>query len=163
MKMDDLNKRLLVLLARNGRMSVADLARLVEANVSTVRYRVNKLMQEQIITFIGEISYEQFGYQVLAHGRCRVDRKVQDQVARMISGFPEVSYLATSFGEDNIMFEIIAKSTKALDEFISGKLAQVPGVEMINVSVTPKVYKTGPQWLPSELLTAIEGIEKPEP
>ncbi len=152
MKLDDLNKRLLVLLAMNGRIAITDLAREVGVSVSTVRYRVNRLIEDGLISFIGEVIYEKFGYKVLAHGRCQVDRAHQDEAARTIADFPEISYLATSFAEENIMFEIITKSNQDLDEFISTKLADVPGIMNINVSVSPRIYKTGPQWLPMELL-----------
>ncbi len=50
------------------------------------------------------------------------------------------------------LIEIITKSNQDLDEFISPKLADVPGIRNINVSVSPRIYKTGPQWLPMELL-----------
>ena len=49
MKLDDKNRQIIELLKRDGRASFADLAKQLEMNESTVRKRVNKLIEDSVI------------------------------------------------------------------------------------------------------------------
>lgn len=150
MKIDELDKKLLALLAKDGRISAAEMARLVDANERTVVNRVNNLIEQSYISIIGVIHGKPFGYTVMADIFCKADVANLDEVARKIAEFPEVRYAAISFGDQDISVQVMAKTTEELYHFVSDKLARIPGVERTSTVIVPKVIKEIHEWLPPE-------------
>ena len=149
--MDDLDGRLLALLTEDGRMPSAQLARIVGASERTVANRVNRLISSGAISIVGVISYEFFGYEVMADILCEVEPRNLDLIARQVAEFPEVSYVAMSFGDRDLSIQAVAKSTAQLYEFVTEKLARVPGIERTRTVIVPKVVKDFHEWLPAEV------------
>lgn len=154
-KIDELDKKLLALLARDGRMSSAQMARIVGAGERTVVNRVNKLIQSGAISIIGVINSTFFGYEVMADIFCEVESSKLDEVARSVAEFPEVRYVAVSFGDRDISIQVVTKSTAELHKFVTEKLVRIPGVERASTVVVPTVIKDIHEWLPEELDVAI--------
>jgi DNA-binding Lrp family transcriptional regulator len=151
MKIDDLDKKLLALLTKDGRMSSSQLARIVGASERTVVNRVNKLVQNDIISITGKIKRDYFGYDVMADIFCKVESTNLNEIARKIAEFPEVSYVAISFGEQDISLQVVAKSPAELYDFVTNRLLRLPGIERTNTVVVPTVVKDFNEWLPPEL------------
>jgi Lrp/AsnC family transcriptional regulator for asnA, asnC and gidA len=149
--MDDLDKQLLSLLTKDGRMPSARLARIVGASERTVANRVNRLIRSGAISIIGVVNHEFFGYEVMADILCEAEPRSLDEIAAQVAEFPEVSYVAVSFGDRDISLQAVAKSTAQLYEFVTGKLARVPGIERTRTVIVPKVVKDFHEWLPEEI------------
>ena len=126
-KIDELDKKLLALLARDGRMSSAEMARIVGAGERTVVNRVNKLIQSGAISIIGVIHGAFFGYEVMADIFCEVKSSMLNEVARSVAEFPEVRYVAVSFGDRDISIQVVTRSTADLHKFVTEKLVPIPG------------------------------------
>jgi Lrp/AsnC family transcriptional regulator for asnA, asnC and gidA len=156
MKIDELDKKILALLAKNGRISVAEMARLVDANERTVANRVNSLIEQGFISIVGVIHGKPFGYTVMADIFCKAEVANLDEVARKIAEYPEVRYVAISFGEQDISVQVLARTTEELYRFVSEKLACIPGIERTNTVIVPKVVKDIHEWLPSDIDLAID-------
>lgn len=157
MKIDELDKSLLALLAKNGRISAAEMARLVDANERTVANRVNSLIEHGYISIIGVIHGKPFGYTVMADIFCKVEVTNLDEVARKIAEYPEVRYVAISFGDQDISVQVMARTTEELYRFVSEKLARLPGIERTNTVIVPRVVKDIHEWLPPDFDPDIDG------
>jgi len=67
-KLDNLDKGLLRLMNKNGRMSYVELANKLDVSPDTIGYRINSLMKKKVITGFGtKINFKKFGikYQIL--------------------------------------------------------------------------------------------------
>lgn len=158
MKIDELDKKLLILLAKEGRMTSAEMAKIVGAHERTVVNRVNNLIRSAIVSIIGVINHEHFGYRVTADIFCEVEVGNLDEISRKIAEFPEVRYVAIAFGERDISVQVVSKSTAELYEFVSNKLARLPGIKRTNTVIVPKVIKDIHEWLPPEFNLIADSI-----
>ena len=156
MKFDDLDRQLLSLLAQDGRMTSAEMARIVGENERKVAYRVNSLLQSGVISVFGIFNPEHFGYELTADIYCQVELAKLDEVARQIAEFPEVRWVEATFGDHDIAFQIIMKSSSDLYRFVSTQLAEVPGIIKTTTTVSATVFKDIHQWIPPEVQNGAE-------
>ncbi len=154
MKLDELDKQILRLLAQNGRLPSSEIARTVEASERTVTNRVNSLIESGVISIIGVINEEQFGYEVTADIYCQVDTTRQEEIAQAIAALPEVRYAAISFGEYDVVGQLVSHSPATLHQFIAQKLAKIPGVQRVTTVIIPVILKDIQEWLPPELIAS---------
>lgn len=151
MKFDDLDRQLLSLLAQDGRMTSAEMARIVGENERKVAYRVNSLLQSGAISIYGIINPEMFGYEVIADIYCQVELDKLDEVAKGIAEFPEVRWVQAAFGDYDIAFQILMKSSSELYNFVSTKLARVSGIIKTTTTITATLFKDIHEWIPPEV------------
>lgn len=151
MKIDELNRRILALLAKDGRMSSAEMARIVGAGERTVTNRVNSLIESGVVSIIGVINQEYFGYEVTADIFCEVNTAQLEEIAHQIAALPETRYVGVSFGEHNISVQVVSKSPMTLYEFMTQKLAKIPGINKVTTVIIPTIIKDIEEWMPPEL------------
>jgi Lrp/AsnC family transcriptional regulator for asnA, asnC and gidA len=151
MKIDDLDLKLLALLSKNGRISFAEMARIVGASERTVSNHVTNLIENGVISIYGMVNRHFFGYEVAADIFCQVESADLEKIAKKISEFPEVSYVAISFGDRDISVQVMSKSTKALQDFVVKKLLRVPGIVRTTTVIVPTVIKDIYEWKPIEV------------
>jgi DNA-binding Lrp family transcriptional regulator len=162
MKIDDLDRQLLSLLAQDGRMTSAEMARIVGENERKVAYRVNSLLQSGAIAVHGIINPEFFGYELVADIYCQVELDKLDEIAKKIAEFPEVQWVQATFGDHDIAFQVLKKSSSELYYFVSTKLAEVSGILKTTTTISATVFKDNIDWIPPEIheydeeLTAVE-------
>jgi DNA-binding Lrp family transcriptional regulator len=152
MKIDELDLQLLGLLSHNGRISSAEMARVTGASERTVANRVTNLIESGIISIKGIVNRNFFGYEVVADIFCQVEAADLEEVAKEISTFPEVSYVAIAFGELDISVQVYAKSTKEVQEFVVKKLLKVHGVVRTTTVIVPTVITDIYDWRPLEII-----------
>jgi Lrp/AsnC family transcriptional regulator for asnA, asnC and gidA len=150
-ELDELDKKILALMSRDGRISSAEIARTLGENERKVVYRVNSLLESRTISIFGVISPEIFGYEVIGDVYCQVQVGSLDSVAHKLGEFPEVRYVQSAFGEDDITFQVLAKNTEELHEFVAERLPTISGIVRTKTSIVAKVYKEIHQWLPPEV------------
>jgi Lrp/AsnC family transcriptional regulator for asnA, asnC and gidA len=160
MKIDELDLKLLGMLSQNGRISSAEMARLTGASERTVANRVTHLIEAGVIEIKGIVNRKFFGYEVVADIFCQVEAADLEEIAKDISTFPEVSYVAIAFGELDISVQMFAKSTKEVQDFVVKKLSKVPGVVRTTTVIVPTVVTDIYEWKPIEI-TEI-GMKYPE-
>ena len=151
MKIDDLDRQLLSLMAQDGRMTSAEMARVVGANERKVAYRVNSLLQSGAISIRGIFNPEFFGYEVMADIYCQVELAKLDEVARKIAEFPEVQWVQAAFGDHDLAFQVLMKSSSELYKFVSTKLAGVSGIIKTTTTIASAVFKDIHEWIPPEV------------
>ena len=160
MKIDNLDRQLLALMAQDGRMTSAEMARAVGENERKVAYRVNSLLQSGAISIRGIFNPEFFGYEVMADIYCQVDLAKLDEVARKIAEFPEVQWVQAAFGDYDVAFQVLKKSSAELYKFVSTKLAGVSGIIKTTTTISSAVFKDIHEWIPPEVQE--EGENTPE-
>ncbi len=151
MKLDNLDKRILALLAKDGRMPSAEIARAVGAGDRTVANRVNHLIEAGVVSVIGVINEEFFGYEITADIFCQVHTAELEEIAAKIAELPETRYVAASFGEHDISLQVVSKSPAELYRFIAKKLSKIPGINKVTTIIIPTVLKDIQDWMPPEL------------
>lgn len=157
MKIDDLDKQILRLLSKDGRISSSEIAEIVNENDRKVVYRVNRLIEKGAIYIRGVINHETFEYQIRADVHIQTESKSVDEAAEKMAEFEEVMYVGKILGGHEISIQVLHKTPADLYKFVSEKIASIPGVTRTTTHLVPIVIKNIDQWLPPEVAEFSKG------
>ncbi len=152
-KLDQLDKEIIDLLTQDGRMSCAKIARAIgTVSERSVRYRLEKLIAENIIRINATPVPQSLGFSVVATVYIEVDSGQVLDIARRIAAFENVSYVACSTGESDISIQVITQNNRDLYEFVTEVLGKIPGVRKTTTLMVPFIVKDIEQWrIPSSV------------
>ena len=120
--MDELDREIIKILQLDGRIPYTDVARQLDISEATVRNRVSRLVDQEIIQIIGLVDPYRLGYDAPAMIGVSVDPRQLESAAAEIALFPEVSYLIMVSGEYDLMVEVMCRDRKELTDFLNQKL-----------------------------------------
>ncbi len=142
--LDDLDKRILKLLQFNGRLSFADLSRELDVAEATVRFRVNRLVSNGVITrFAALLDPAKVGMKVSGAILLKIDPAYLEEACKRLVSFSETQYLFQSTGEYDVVSVIVARDMEHLNNLIK-KTKIISGVKEARVSVTTRFLKFDP-------------------
>ena len=142
--LDDLDKRILKLLQFNCRLSFADLSRELGVAEATVRFRVNRLVSNGVITrFAALLDPAKVGMKVSGAILLKIDPAYLEEACKQLVSFSETQYLFQSTGEYDVVSVIVARDMEHLNSLIK-KTKIFPGVKDARVSVTTRFLKFDP-------------------
>jgi Lrp/AsnC family transcriptional regulator for asnA, asnC and gidA len=142
--LDDLDKRILKLLQSNCRLSFAELSRELGVAEATVRFRVNRLVSNGVITrFAALLNPAKIGMKVSGAILLKIDPAYLEEACKQLVSFSETQYLFQSTGEYDVVSVIVARDMEHLNNLIK-KTKIIPGVKDARVSVTTRFLKFDP-------------------
>jgi Lrp/AsnC family transcriptional regulator, regulator for asnA, asnC and gidA len=152
-KLDRLDKEIIDLLTKDGRMSCAEIARAIgTVSERSVRYRLDKLLEENVIRITATPVPQALGFSVVADVFIEVESGQVLEIARRIAAYENVSYVACSTGESDISIQIITQNNRELYEFVTEVVGKIPGVRKTTTSMVPFIVKDIDQWrIPSNV------------
>jgi Lrp/AsnC family transcriptional regulator for asnA, asnC and gidA len=143
------------LLMENGRMQAADIARRLGGKISerAVRYRIKRMVQEDIIKISAVLNPHALGFQVVADVFIEVETGQIEDVAQKLTEHENVSYVACSIGERDISAQIIARNNAEVYYLATEYIGKLPGVRKTTTSIVPITLKDVYQWrIPKSIL-----------
>ncbi|MFM9108640.1 MAG: Lrp/AsnC family transcriptional regulator [Chloroflexota bacterium] len=152
------DRAIIRLLQQDARMSFAEISRATGIPESTVRRRMDRLQQRGVIEFAMLADPARLGYEVRAMVGLRVDLEHLDRIAQQLRGMDEVTFAAFLTGNFDIAVQLVVRSQEALVEFLTRRLAAIPGVRSFETFLMPYVIKPATAWmLPDSDLPAESG------
>jgi Lrp/AsnC family transcriptional regulator for asnA, asnC and gidA len=139
--MDELDLKIVNELQRDGRMPFTNIAKNLNVSEGTVRNRVARLIDEQVIHLVGMLDPARVGFEAPALIGVTVKPAILESVAETIASFPEVSYLIMVSGEFDLFVEVFCRDRDDLAAFLNQKLHQVNGVVRTQTFMTLKIFK----------------------
>jgi Lrp/AsnC family transcriptional regulator for asnA, asnC and gidA len=128
-------------LQNDPRISVARVAQRLRAPESTVRHRLNRLIRHRIIEFSAVTNPLRLGYRLWVIIEIQVDLPRVQVVARRLAAAPEVSFLAITTGGYDIVVAAVFRSNEELLEFMTCRLAKIPGIIRTSTSSVLELVK----------------------
>ena len=129
-ELDDIDKRIVTELQRDGRISYADLGPIVGLSPAAVRQRVQRILDAGIVQVVGVTDPQALGFPVMAMLGVQVDGDVT-AIADLIAEVDGVIYIVMSAGSFDLMVEVICEDTMALLDLINARVKTVPGVRHV--------------------------------
>jgi Lrp/AsnC family transcriptional regulator for asnA, asnC and gidA len=120
--------RIIECLQSDARMTVSKIAAAIEEPESTVRNRLNKLIDTKTIEFATLVDPLKFGYQIWAIIEIQVATQNIRSVAKSVAEIPEVYFVGITTGGREIFANAIFRSNEELLDFLDGPLARIPGI-----------------------------------
>ena len=151
-KLDDLDWKIIRLLMEDGRLSSADIARIIgDTSARTITNRIDILTREGIINIRSIVNPEKVGYSVLADVFIEVEPGSLQDITKELQVYPQISYIALALGDMDILISIRAKELDELYEFVIGTIGTIPGVRHTKTFPLPAQIKNITSWLPLEV------------
>lgn len=143
---DPLDRKIISLLQRDGRMPNSEIARRLGVAEATVRKRLSRLINEGIMQIVAVPSPETVGLTQSAIISVSCELQKVDEVAEALEALPETRYLGYSAGGYDLIMECFFYSHEHLLDFIRSKVAPIPGVRNTQTSIILKVRKFSYEW-----------------
>ncbi len=139
--MDQVDLNIIAILQRDGRTPFTEIAKELGISEGTVRNRVARLMENQVIQIVGLIDPYQLGFDAPAMIGVSVEPRAIESAAAQIAAFPEVSYLIMVSGEFDLIVEVMCRDRASLAVFLNQKLRQVPGITKAQTYLILRTFK----------------------
>jgi Lrp/AsnC family transcriptional regulator, regulator for asnA, asnC and gidA len=146
--LDRLDKAIITFLNRDARTPSAHIARELGVADRTVHHRIQRLIELNIIQPVAVVNPAKFGFNLAVDIFCELEVGYQEQAVKAILDMPEVSYLALSTGDPDISLQALFKNGDEMQEFITNKLHQIPGMRRTRAVLIPRILKNTYEWLP---------------
>lgn len=159
MKLDTVDYKIISLLKDDARASPETIAQVVGVTARTVRNRIHKLIEHQVIAPEIIINPRAFGYQLTVDIFCKVDQRRASAVIAALMAIPEVVYIATAAGEADISIQAIFQTSDDFYHFIAQQLPAITGLERVSTVIVPKIHQEPHEWRPAEIAAFNEGRE----
>ncbi|GGN34996.1 MULTISPECIES: Lrp/AsnC family transcriptional regulator [Marinomonas] len=135
--MDKTNWKLLKLLEQNGRLTYAELGKLVHLTAPAVAERVRKLEESGVITGYGaKINLEKVGIPITALVECQVYRTKEREFKALVLSLDEVISCHNVTGPYAFVLRVAVRSMSLLDELLE-RLIDLSDTNTMMVLSTP--------------------------
>jgi Lrp/AsnC family transcriptional regulator for asnA, asnC and gidA len=160
---DKTDVKIVNLLLENGRMPSSEVARRIgDISERAVRYRIDRMMEDNVIRVSAVAKPQAFGLTTIADVWMEVESDRILEVAKKMAEFDNVSYVACGIGESDVSIQIVAKDTAEIYQFITEVVRKTPGVRKTTTSIVPLILKDVYQWrVPERIVREINEKEIP--
>jgi Lrp/AsnC family transcriptional regulator for asnA, asnC and gidA len=138
--LDPIDLAIVRLLQDQGRTTNAHIARVLGVSEPTVRKRIDRLVQDEIIKVVAVLNPRKTGYQTDVLIGISVKPGHLSSVGEALSRREEVVYLGFTSGRHDILVEMLFRNDEALFEFLD---KQMPALGPILSTETYHVLRTG--------------------
>ncbi|MBP9044188.1 MAG: Lrp/AsnC family transcriptional regulator [Spirochaetes bacterium] len=140
-KIDSIDASIIELLQRDGRLSNTDIARELDVSEATVRGRIKRLIDDEVIQIVAVSNPLRLGFEITGDLYITVDMKKMDNVIAELKNFKELWYIVTTTGRFNLNAEFVVKDLESLNDLVYNKLSHIDGILQIETSIIMKYIK----------------------
>ena len=143
--LDDVNKRIIEQLQRDGRMSYAALAKVVGLSEAAVRQRVQRLLDNGVMQIVAVTDPLTLGFarQVMVGLKVEGDMR---PVADALSRIPEVDYVVICAGAYDLLAELVCTDDDHLLTLLNDQIRSIAGVTGTETFLYLKLAKQTYAW-----------------
>src|ERR1700677_2399367 len=147
-QVEEIDRKIVSLLARNGRMSFTDLAKQAGLSVSAVHQRVRKLEQDGVITgYAAVLEPEAIGLPMTAFVSIKpFDPAAPDDVPQRLEHINEIEACHSVAGEENYILKVRVATPAALEDLLQ-QIRSLGGVSTRTTVVLSTPHENRPPTL----------------
>jgi Lrp/AsnC family transcriptional regulator, regulator for asnA, asnC and gidA len=143
--LDEVSKRLVEELQRDGRRSYAALAETVGLSEAAVRQRVRRLLDENVMQIVAVTDPLTVGFTRQALVGIRADGNLRD-IADKLAGLPELEYVVVCAGSFDILVELVCEDDEHLLRVLDDSVRSIEGVREAETFVYLRLVKQTYAW-----------------
>ncbi|WP_395658024.1 Lrp/AsnC family transcriptional regulator [Nocardioides sp.] len=120
-ELEGTDRRIIELLARDGRMSFTDLGKATGLSTSAVHQRVKRLESRGLITgYVATVDHEELGLPLTAFISIRaIDPSQPDDSPERVRGIPEIESCWSVAGDESYILKVRVASPSALEDLLA--------------------------------------------
>ena len=127
-KPDATDEQIIRLLTEDGRQDSETLAKKLHLSAATVRRRLKKLMQNDVLRIVAVVDPTKFGLALSAIFAFDVAHNKLTSVLEALAKRPEIRWVSTTTGRYDIIAQARFASNDQLAEFVEKELTKIKGV-----------------------------------
>jgi Lrp/AsnC family transcriptional regulator for asnA, asnC and gidA len=140
MKIDKMNKKILNILQRNGRMTYKEVAKKIDRAQSTVRDRIGIMEEDGVIKgYTVVINKKKAGLDCYAMIRCKLDPAKLEPITRKLLRVENVLQVYHTSGEHNLTFQIATCDYEEMKRVLSEQVAPLGITDMETLIVMESI------------------------
>jgi Lrp/AsnC family transcriptional regulator, regulator for asnA, asnC and gidA len=139
--LDDLDRAILRQLEEDGRRAFREIARTLSTSEATVRARVKRMQDLEILRIVAFADPARLGNQQLALVMLNVDPHRHTEVVAALTALPQISYVSTLLGRADICAEVGSANNVELWEFLNTQINTIEGVRSVETMSVLHVHK----------------------
>jgi len=139
-KIDDLDKQIIKLLSRDGRMSFTEIAQRLNVTEKTIRARYNNLIEKKILEVVGIVNPISLGVKVGSIIQIKVLPTKLMNIVEQLKAKKEIRYITLTSGDYQLLIQINLKDYDELTKVVK-ELMNMDGIIGTNVMMQMDVYK----------------------
>ncbi|WP_129839012.1 AsnC family transcriptional regulator [Streptomyces sp. RFCAC02] len=140
-RLTDLDRRLLPVLAEDGRAGYPALARRTDWSESAVRRRVDELRGSGALRLDVEVEPALFGFAVQCLVWLTVRPARLTAVTRALAADAEAAFAGTTTGHQNLMVIVICRDAAALHTYLTDRVGSLDGVDRMETALVASYTK----------------------
>jgi len=145
-KIDAVDSELIFLLQKDGRLSNTAIAKKLGVAESTVRTRLNRLIDQKIIQIVAVSNPFDLGFQVAGNFKINIDLKKKDSIMKELVAIKELWYVVLTTGVTDVDADFIVPSFEDLESLIFEKINKIDGINKIETSLIMQYGKHDFDW-----------------
>jgi Lrp/AsnC family transcriptional regulator for asnA, asnC and gidA len=145
-QLDRVERLMIALLQKNGRVGTQALARSLAVSDVTARRKLRRLLNDGIVQIVAAVDPFQVGFESPVIIGLKIDRSRIDEIAMQLCEHPSIRFVAAATGKVDLIIEVVAASNHELAEFLLGYLAKIEGVHDTDTSLVLRIYKQTWNW-----------------
>ena len=138
---NDLDKKIIRILKKDGRTSNQKIADELEVTTSMVATRIRRMEDAKAMKIVAVSDFSAFDYNVLLPIGIDVKGRQANDVARDIAEIEEVSSVQLVSGKHDIEILVTLASLSDMSDFLLNKLSQVKGVRGLDPAFAVDILK----------------------
>ncbi|MHC4457451.1 MAG: Lrp/AsnC family transcriptional regulator [Planctomycetota bacterium] len=148
MDLDSIDRQIIALLQEHGRRTNADIARLINVSESTVKNRINRLIDNGILRILAVLNPQVLGFHsdVLVGIRIAHAQGKLMEVGNALKAMNEVVYLGYITGRYDILIEVLLRDPDELFHFLRERLLEIPGIISTETFYVMRTEKINYEW-----------------
>jgi Lrp/AsnC family transcriptional regulator for asnA, asnC and gidA len=140
-KLDKIDRRMVSLLQKDGRMPIVSLAKELGIAETTARTRLKRLINEAIIKVVAVSNPIKLGFEIIGNIKLDINLKQKDAVIAELKQIDALNYLALTTGGNDIDLEFIVGSLDEFKTLIFEKISQIDGINSVETSLIVEIIK----------------------
>ena len=159
---DKTDIKIVNLLLEDGRMSASEMSRRMGGiSERLIRYRIERMVTGEVIQISAVVKPEALGLAIKADIWLEVGADQVLEVAKKMTAFENVTYVACGIGQNDVSIQVVAKDTAEVYYFVTEVVRKVPGVLKTTTSIVPIILKDVHQWrVPESIVKESSDREK---
>ena len=143
--LDEVNKRIIEQLQRDGRLSYAALAKIVGLSEAAVRQRVQRLLETGVMQIVAVTDPLTLGFARQAMIGIKITGDMRS-VANKLAEIPEVDYVVICAGSYDLLVELVCTDDDHLLNLLNDTIRTISGVTATETFVYLKLAKQSYAW-----------------
>jgi Lrp/AsnC family transcriptional regulator for asnA, asnC and gidA len=144
--LDQVDREIVRILQSNGRASNTEIARALDLSETTIRKRIARLVDEELISIVAVPTPKAAGATTSVIIGISVQLGELERISTRLVKHSEVRYLGHSTGRYDLIVEAFFKDVDHLAAFVANEIGADPAVRQVETSLILKVAKFSYEW-----------------